>query len=263
MSALDGTPIVLLHALPLDSSMWRAQTRALAARGHTVLALDQRGFGQEPLGSAPPSLEVVADDLAAALDRRGIGHVVLVGCSMGGYTSMAFLRRHPRRVRALALLSTRATADSSEAAARRRLFAHGIRDTATRGGLVEATTPALLGATSRDRHPARLAEVLASARAADPEAVAWAQEAIAARPDSLDTLRATDVPALVVVGDEDELVFVAEAEAAANALPHGRLVVLPGVGHLPPLEAPDPVSELLTALHDDATAVPGTISEGR
>ncbi|MFJ4623822.1 alpha/beta fold hydrolase [Streptomyces sp. NPDC088812] len=263
MSATDGTPIVLLHALPLDSSMWRAQTRALAARGHTVLALDQRGFGQEPLGSASPSLDVVADDLAAALDRRGIEHVVLVGCSMGGYTTMAFLRRHPGRVRALALLSTRATADSPEASARRRSFADGIRNTATRDRLVEATTPALLGATSRDRRPATLAEVLATAGAADPEAVAWAQEAIAARRDSLDVLQATDVPALVVVGDEDELVSVAEGRTAADALPRGKLVVLPGVGHLPPLEAPDPTTDLLTALHDDAAAMLRTAREGR
>ncbi|MFJ4840103.1 alpha/beta fold hydrolase [Streptomyces sp. NPDC088746] len=263
MSPSGGTPIVLLHALPLDSSMWRAQTQALTARGHTVLALDQRGFGQEPLGSSPPSLDVVADDLAAALDRRGIGHVVLAGCSMGGYAAMAFLRRHPGRVRALALLSARATADSPEAASRRRAFADGMEGDATRDRLVEATTPALLGATSRGRHPTMLAGLLATARTAGPEAVAWAQRAIASRPDSLEVLRATDVPALVVVGDEDELVSVAEGRAAAEALPRGTLVVLPGAGHLPPLEAPGPTTELLAALHEDAAAVPRTAGGGR
>ncbi|MFF5532343.1 alpha/beta fold hydrolase [Streptomyces cinerochromogenes] len=258
MTAADRTPFVLLHALPLDSAMWRAQARELTALGHRVLAVDQRGFGRAPLGSAPPSLDLAADDLAAALDRQGIDRVVLAGCSMGGYTALAFLRRHPGRVRALALLSTRAAADTAEAAARRAGFARAMRDPAARGRLVEATTPALLGATSRTRRPALLRDLLATVRAADPESVAWAQEAIAARPDGLDVLRATDVPALVVAGAEDELVSAAEARATADALPRGRLVVLPGVGHLPPLEAPGEVTRLLTALHRDATAVART-----
>ncbi|MFD8966685.1 alpha/beta fold hydrolase [Streptomyces sp. NPDC059568] len=261
-----GAPVVLLHALPLDSSMWRAQAGALGALGHTVLAVDQRGFGRTPLGAsaAPPSLDAVADDLADTLDRLGIDRAVLAGCSMGGYTAMAFLRRHPGRTSGLALFSTRAEADTPEAAARRRAFAGlMIGDEAARDRVVEATTPALLGATTRDVRPATTAEVLAVARAADPASVAWAQQAIAARPDSLDVLRATDVPALAVVGEEDELVAVEEARTMADALPRGRLVTLPGVGHLPPLEAPDRTVQLLAGLLDDVAATALAAKEGR
>ncbi|MFE1958240.1 alpha/beta fold hydrolase [Streptomyces sp. NPDC059479] len=267
MTAIDGVPVpvVLLHALPLDSSMWRAQAGALGALGHTVLAVDQRGFGRTPLGAsaAPPSLDAVADDLADTLDRLGIDRAVLAGCSMGGYTAMAFLRRHPGRTSGLALFSTRAEADTPEAAARRRAFAGLIGDEATRDRVVEATTPALLGATTRAVRPATTAEVLAVARAADPASVAWAQRAIATRPDSLDILRATDVPALAVVGEEDELVAVEEVRAMADALPRGRLVTLPGVGHLPPLEAPDRTVQLLAGLLDDVAATALAAKEGR
>ncbi|MFJ7125783.1 alpha/beta fold hydrolase [Streptomyces sp. NPDC098101] len=246
-------PVVLLHALPLGSAMWRTQAEALRARGHTVLTPDQRGFGTVPLGTEPPSLDTVADDLAALLDEHGIREVALAGCSMGGYTAMAFLRRHPGRVRALALFATRAAADTPETAAERRRFADLMLDGTLRDQVVGRTTPSLLGSGTRARRPDLVEEVLAMATAAAPEAVAWAQRAIAARPDSTSVLRATDVPALVVTGAEDELVGAREAASTCDALPRGRLVTVPDAGHLQPLEAPDRVTGLLTALLDDAT----------
>jgi pimeloyl-ACP methyl ester carboxylesterase len=248
MTAVGDVPLVLLHALPLNSSMWRRQVADLGVRGRRMLAVDQRGFGREPLGHEPPSLDVVADDLAARLDRLGVPQVVLAGCSMGGYAALAFLRRYSGRVRALALLSSRAEADTVEAAAPRRAVARAVRADPDR--LVAASVPALLGRASRARAPELLDELLTTAKAADPESIAWAQEAIAARPDSLDVLCGSDVPALVVAGAQDELVSVAEARRAAEALPRGRLVVLPGVGHLPPLEDPATVSRLLASLTD-------------
>ncbi|WP_371582157.1 alpha/beta fold hydrolase [Streptomyces sp. NBC_01314] len=93
------------------------------------------------------------------------------------------------------------------------------------------------------------------ARAAPPKALAWAQRAIARRPDSMDVLRATDIPAVVVTGAEDLLVGAEEATRTAAALRQGRLVVLPEVGHLQPLEAPERINTILSALLDDvATA---------
>ncbi|MEJ8642023.1 alpha/beta fold hydrolase [Streptomyces sp. MS1.HAVA.3] len=104
---------------------------------------DQRGFGRVPLplGSEPPSLDLVADDLARTLDGHGIGRFLLVGSSMGAYTAMAFLRRHPGRATGLALLSARATADDPEARAQRLGFAEAIGDDRARERLIARTTP--------------------------------------------------------------------------------------------------------------------------
>ncbi|WP_073762299.1 alpha/beta fold hydrolase [Streptomyces sp. CB02923] len=257
MTAARPMPVVLLHALALDSSMWSAQAAALRRRGHHVLVPDQRGFGRSPLGGtgAPshthahpaPSLDVVADDLARLLDEQGVDRFGLAGCSMGGYVAMAFLRRHPGRVRALALLSTKAGPDPDAARADREKFARLVTDPGTGPGLVEATTPLLVGATSRGRS-GLVARLLSDARAAPPASLAWAQRAIAARPDSLPLLRSTDIPALVIAGAEDELVPLPEARSMARALPQGRLLTVPEAGHLPPLEAPEVISEALAAL---------------
>lgn len=251
-----NVPVVLLHALATTSAMWCAQTDALRRLGHPVLAPDLRGHGSTPLGTAEPSLDVLADDLARALDRHGFGRAVLAGSSMGGYVALAFLRRHPERVSGLALLGTRATADEPGTAAARLAFAARIGDPALRPGLLAATTPRLVGATTRATRHAVLAEVTAMADAADPAGVAWAQRAIAARPDSVALLRSVSVPAVVIAGAEDELVAISEAELMAAALPGGRLVVVPGAGHLTPVEARCAVMAALTDLIARAAARP-------
>lgn len=242
------TPVVLLHALATDASMWDAQRRALESHGHPVLAPHQRGFGGIPLGDAPPLLDVVADDLARQLDERGIHRAVLAGSSMGGYVAMTFLRRHPGRTLGLALLSARAGADSAEARAEREKFASALADPALAPGVIAATAPLLVGATTRSRRPAALDRVRALAAAAPAASLAWSQRAVAARPDSSDVLRATDVPAVVVAGDEDGLITLDESRGTALLLPRGRLVTLPGAGHLQPMETPEAVTDILTEL---------------
>lgn len=249
------TALVLLHALPFDPTMWCRQIGELSARGHLVVAPYQRGFGHVPLGSAGPSLDVVADDLAGLLDRRGIGRAVLVGLSLGGYVAMAFLRRHPARVAGLALASTRATADDPGDRARREHFATRIVDARSREALLSVTTPSLVGVTTRTHRPAVMAFVEAAVRAAPPESVAWTQRAIARRPDNCDLLRRADVPAVVVAGAEDELVAPGESAALARLLPRGRLVTIEGAGHLTALEDPAAFSEAVSALVDEVRPV--------
>lgn len=241
-------PVVLLHALSLHATMWQGQVGALRALGHPVLTPDQRGFGAAPLGDAAPSLDVVAEDLARTLDERGLDQVVLAGSSMGGYTAMAFLRRFPDRVAGLALLSARAIADSAQAAAQRLAFARLVRDEQQGPALVERTTPLLVGDTTRRRRPEILARILADARAADPATLAWAQQAIAARPDSTDVLRAARIPAVVIAGAEDELVSGADSRQVADTLPQARLITIPGAGHLQPVETPEAVTAALLDL---------------
>jgi pimeloyl-ACP methyl ester carboxylesterase len=215
-----------------------------------VLAFDYRGFGRSPLGDAAPSLDVIADDLVRALDARKLDRIVLVGSSMGGYVAMAFLRRHPDRVAGLALLAARATADAPAAGTCRETFTT-ILDHRSRGALIAETTAALVGATTRRQRPAVLARVLEDAATADPRAVAWAERAIAARPDSVDVLRTARVPAIVIAGDEDQLVRLEESQLAASALPRGRLIRIPDAGHLSPLETPEVVTSALVELLRD------------
>jgi pimeloyl-ACP methyl ester carboxylesterase len=210
-----------------------------------IVAPDLRGFGHSVLGTDPPSLDVMADDVAAMLSGLALDRVVLGGLSMGGYVAMAFLRRHPGRVDGLMLIDTKATADPPAVADGRRSMAERLRGEESTEALVELVLPKLLGRTTTESRPEVAARVLEMVRSADPSASAWAQLAMADRPDSLELLRDVDVPALVVIGDEDQLASLDDGRAMADALPLGRMETLERCGHLSALETPGPLSAIL------------------
>jgi pimeloyl-ACP methyl ester carboxylesterase len=238
IEAGQGPALVLLHAFPLNASMWAAQREAFAAT-HRVICPDQRGFGGTMLGYDPPSLDDVADDVAAMLDARKVETCVLGGLSMGGYVAMAFLRRHAARVSALVLADTKAAADTEEAVANRLRIADAVVEAGGAGPLLDEVLPTLVGTTTKERRALVHGRVKALVERAPAYAVAWAQRAMAARPDSLETLRAVAVPALVLRGEEDELSSAADADAMVAAVAGARLVTIPGSGHLTAVETPD------------------------
>lgn len=220
---MDHLPLFLLHAFPLDSRMWDGVRDVL-----DPVTPDLRGRDREP------DLGVFADDVLRELDARGLDRVVLGGCSMGGYVAMALLRRDPSRVAGLVFADTRFTADGDEARANRlvmadRVLAEGVE------WVPDVVLGGLLGAAPVDGVVERVRELIL---AQDPADVAWAQRAMAARPDSREVLAGVDVPALVLVGAQDTLTPPTAARELADVLPRASYVELPGAGHLTPVEVP-------------------------
>jgi pimeloyl-ACP methyl ester carboxylesterase len=169
---------------------------------------------------------------------------------MGGYTTLAFLRRCPHRVRGLVLIDTKASADTAEAATGRRAMADRLEDEQSAQVLVEQVYPRLLGATTFEQQPAVADQLRLRVAAAPPWSAAWAQRAMAARRDCVDVLRTYSRPTLIVVGEEDVLSPPSDARVMADALASPTaaevsLSVIPGVGHLTPLEAPGNVASAI------------------
>ncbi|MEO3855287.1 alpha/beta hydrolase [Acrocarpospora sp. B8E8] len=230
----QGIPLVLLHAFPFSSAMWLGQREGLASRCR-VITPDMRGFGGSQLGDDDPSMDVMADDVAELLDGEGIERAVIGGQSMGGYVTMAFCRRHPDRVQAVILADTKAAPDTLEAAANRERAAQRVLS----GGDLTDTVPNLVGPTTLADRAMVLGRVRGLVQSAPPAAVAWALRAMATRPDSFDTLRALKIPALILVGEEDELTPLTDAKAMTEATPDAHLEVLPNAGHLSAIETPE------------------------
>jgi len=233
----DGRALVLLHAFPLSSAMWLDQREALSCCCRVVTP-DLRGFGGSELGEDEPSLDAVADDVAALLDRLELDGVVLGGLSMGGYVVMAFLRRHGQRVAGIVLADTKAAIDSAQGRATRERIAAAVLADPASTALVDEVLPTLLAASTLAGRPLIYGRIRALVQSAPPAAVAWALRAMAARPDSFGTLRGCPVPALVVVGEQDRRAPPSDAQAMADALPDAILVRIPEVGHLSAVEDP-------------------------
>lgn len=227
------TPIVFLHAFPLNAAMWARQVEALAPR--RALAPHFPGFGGRPHGEA--DLDAFARAVLDDMDQAGFGEAVVVGLSMGGYAAFRLQALAPDRVVGMVLADTRAGADDEAGRAKRADQAARARREGV-GWMADALLPALLGETTRRDRPGVVARVRGLIGQADPEGVARALEAMRERPDSTPHLREIQVPVLVVVGEEDTLTPPSESRRIAEGVPDGRLVVLPGAGHLANLEAP-------------------------
>jgi pimeloyl-ACP methyl ester carboxylesterase len=241
-----GAPLVLLHAFPLAKEMWRPQEEALRSLVR-VIAPDLRGFGGTSGFTDAPSVETMADDIAALLGKLGISEpVVLCGLSMGGYVALAFARRYADRLRGLVLADTRADPDSPEArVSRDKLISFAQANPSS--AVLDQMIPRLLGQTTQFRRSAVVETVRWIGTVQKSEGIVGAIRALRDRPDSTPTLGQIEVPTLVLVGSEDILTPPNLAETMAQSIPNARLVTIERAGHLSNLEQ----AELFTnALRD-------------
>ena len=242
-----GVPLVLLHGFPLDHRMWASMAAALPA-GSRVIAVDLPGHGHSDLGHLPASLDATADAVHATLRAQGEGHAVVVGLSMGGYVALAMAERHPGFVRGLGLVDTKSTADDDAAREGRLKVAAAVEETQTLDAVMGMPAK-LLGPTSERERRSLYPTVYDWIRSQAVSGVAWAQRAMAARPDRTDVLRSFDGPVAVVVGDEDQLSTVDDARHMVGAARAATLTVVPDAAHLSAVEEPAAVAQAVADLH--------------
>ncbi|MBW7932213.1 MAG: alpha/beta fold hydrolase [Gemmatimonadaceae bacterium] len=246
-----GLPVLFLHGFPHNRSLWGPQLGALAAPARTI-AMDLRGFG-ESAAEGPGSVDAYADDAAALLDTLGIDRAVIAGLSMGGYTTLAFWRRHRERVRALVLCDTRATADT-EASQQARRDMQTLANAKGSMAVANQMITGMVGRTTRDKNPELVDELHRMMSLAPVKGIVDALDALRTRPDSTPTLATIDVPTLIVVGDEDVLTPVKDAEAMHGAIPGSRLAVIAGAGHVSNMERPAAFNHVLSEFLVSLTA---------
>jgi len=244
----DGPPVVLLHPFPANHEFWLPVAELLATRYRIVLP-DLRGHGESGVGQRPATMEKHAGDIARVMDDAEVGRAPLVGVSIGGYALFEFWRKHRGRVAALGLCNTKAQADGPEARAGRLQAANDVLERGTEP-FFESMIPRLLGKTTREMRPDLVDGALRMMREMSPEDVAQVQRGMAARPDSIETLKTINVPALLVTGDEDAMTGVNEAELMRQHISGSQLRVIPKAGHYSLWEQPEAVGKLLRQFLD-------------
>ena len=239
-----GMPLVLLHAFPLDHSMWGAQIERFASQAQ-VIAPDLRGFGSSGVTAGTVTMEQMADDLAAILDQLAVTEpVVLCGLSMGGYVAFQFARKYPQRLRALVLSNTRSAADTPE---NRQLRLNMVQQVLEVGPapVAESMLQRSFSTESLTRIPGAVEFVRERIMLTAPEGIAAALRGLAERPDVTGLLSRLSVPTLVIAASDDVITPASEMREMAAGIANSEFVVLPGVGHLSALEAPVEFNALL------------------
>jgi 3-oxoadipate enol-lactonase len=238
----DGPAVVLIMGLGYPGAMWWRQVPALAQR-YRVIIIDNRGAGHTgDVVGAPYTIETMAADVGAVLDAAGVAEAHVVGISMGGLIAQELAFSQPEKVRSLALLATHAGLSTAvldpDAIAMLQARASMTADEAAEASIpfnYDKDTPrALVEEDWAVRLP--LACTVAGYVAQATGGVAWT---------SVDRLPDLDKPTLVLHGEGDRLVPLANGEQIAKAVPGAQLTVLPGANHILTTDKADEVNEIL------------------
>jgi pimeloyl-ACP methyl ester carboxylesterase len=244
----DGSPVVLLHPFPVHHEFWLPVAEALSTR-YRILLPDLRGHGDSGIGEGPATMEKHAADIARVMDDADVGRAPLIGVSIGGYALFEFWRKHRGRIAALGLCNTKAPADGPEARAGRLQAANDVLDRGT-DPFFEGMIQKVLAKTTRETRPDLVDGALRMMNQMSPEDVAQVQRGMAARPDSVETLKTISVPTLLITGDEDNMTGVNEAELMRQHINGSQLKVIPKAGHYSPWEQPEEASRMLRQFLD-------------
>ncbi|MFQ5490761.1 MAG: alpha/beta fold hydrolase, partial [Phycisphaerae bacterium] len=234
------------HGFPLSGLLWAHLPEALADR-YRLIVPDLHGLGRSSV-TDEVTMAGFADDLSGLLDQLDQAEpVVVMGLSMGGYIAFEFFRRHQRRVRALILADTRAEPDAPEAARQRSETAQKVLAEGS-GVVADAMAGKLFGPGASTELREQWRQIMASS---DRQGVAAALRAMRDRADSRPTLGDIDVPTLVVVGQDDALTPLACAETIHRGIRGSRLEVVPGAGHMTPVEQPEQFRQIVGGFLDE------------
>ncbi|CAB3625328.1 (E)-2-((N-methylformamido)methylene)succinate hydrolase [Achromobacter mucicolens] len=238
-----GEPLVLLHGVGLDHTLWD-DLAPLLEPDFDVLRYDLLGHGAARALRGPADIHDFIAQLDAELDRAGWQHATVLGYSMGGLIAGAYAAARPERVSRLVLLNTvfRRT-DEEAVAVRARLDAAATQDpeAAAKVSLTRWFTPAFQAA-----HPARVAQIEQRLLGNDRQSFLSAY-ALFALGDPLLAQAAPDIacPVLVMTGEHDVGSNPRMTRDLARALPRACARVAPGQRHMLPVEEPGTVAAAL------------------
>ncbi|WP_433185273.1 alpha/beta fold hydrolase [Actinoallomurus sp. CA-150999] len=231
-------PVLLLHSLGLDHTMWRSCAPYLAAE-RRLITVDLPSHGRSPADADTGA------GLLALLDDAGAARAHVVGVSLGGNEALALAARAPERVRSVTASGSFAFLDETVRAAR-------LDATVTRAAelgmsaFADAYIAGTLSAEARQKDGHRLREVLAGT---PPEAYAAAARRCFAT-DLRPLLPAVHCPVLLLVGEHDTRTPRSSAEGIAAGLAHAEIQEIPGAGHLANVDEPQHFATALRAFWD-------------
>lgn len=238
-TAGEGPAVLFVHGWALDLDMWTPQFAALAGR-YRLIAFDRRGFG---LSTGTPRIEDDLADIEGLLATLGVDRVAVVGMSQGARVALRWAIENPARTTSVVLdgpprdllASGREQGEITLAAYRELVRNRGIE--AFRKEWLDHPLMQL------HTHDARTRALVREMVARYPGHDLLADDSPVAHVGDLHGL---DVPVLIVNGEYDSDTRIGAGAELARALPHARLVVIPGAGHLSNLDNPAAYNKVLS-----------------
>jgi 2-hydroxy-6-oxonona-2,4-dienedioate hydrolase len=232
VDAGSGAPLILVHGLADDASIWDSVIPSLSAR-FRIIALDQIGFGHSDKPLLNYRVSTFVDFLDGFLTELKIERVSLIGNSLGGWVAAAFALAHPARVDRLVLCDAVGYAALAQAMDPRALSALRL---ASREDIQYLGT-----LTFRDKRFYQDVDAIFRQRvtAGDSYTVGQFLDSMVRGDDMLDNrLSMINRPTLVIWGREDKLIPLSFGERLHHEIANSQLRIIENCGHIPQLECP-------------------------
>jgi 3-oxoadipate enol-lactonase len=236
----SATPIVFLHGVGSDKSVWHPQLEHFRATRRAV-AFDYPGYGDSDPAPEGTTRDDYASAIISAMDALGLGRAHVCGLSLGGVVAIAMHHAAPERCASLILADTFAAHPDGRAIYERSLAgSHDLPATA------EARVDVLI---AQPADPEVRREVVETMSRIDPAAYRIGAEAVGLA-DQRDRASAIRVPTLVIVGDQDSITPVDLSNHLVDLIPNAHMQVIAGAGHLTNLERPGEFNRIVERFID-------------
>ena len=230
------TPVIFLHGIGGAAKSWSPQIASFASAGYQPVALDLLGYGaREPVEAM--SFEALAEDIEFTLSQNALERPVLVGHSMGGMVVQTLLRRRPDGYAAAVLSCTSPAFGNPSGDFQKTFVAERLAPLDAGKTMAEIAPGAAAGIMGPNADPAGRA-LFAEQYALVPAATYRAAVKCLVTFDERANLSNIKVPVLCLACEHDRQAPAPMVEKMASKIPGARYVYLPGLGHMPNLEAP-------------------------
>jgi pimeloyl-ACP methyl ester carboxylesterase len=223
---LQNNATILIHGYAFDHRIW--YPLELAFEGHRVTYLSLPGFNLEPV-IEPYTIAELAKKYWAHLDDIKREQVNLVGHSMGGYVCVEMMAQQPSRVSSLTLVHSHVFEDSPQ---KKEGRSDAMNDIITNGREGFATKLITSLFADADKSSSLVKKLIRRGLQYDDNAWFFGMQAMRSRRDHTETLKAAQVPVLMLMGEADKSVPVELALKQASLADRTSIHIYPGVGHL-------------------------------
>jgi pimeloyl-ACP methyl ester carboxylesterase len=245
----NGKPVMLVHGFGETGNVWKAQVEFLKPK-YQLIVPDLPGSGQSEMID-DMSMEGMAEVLKTILDTesskaspfRG-GLVGLIGHSMGGYITLAFVEKYEGLLSSFGLFHSSAFADTEEKKATRR---KGIEFIKEHGAFefLKTATPNLFSQQTKDEMPGLIGEFVESLNNFSPESLVSYYESMIKRPDRTAILKKTKMPVLFILGEFDNAIPLQDGLKQCHLPEQATINILHRSGHMGMMEETDKSNRLL------------------
>jgi pimeloyl-ACP methyl ester carboxylesterase len=239
----EGMPLLFVHSFGVDGNTWQNQIDYFKDK-YKLIIPDLPGSGKSVMDHEPWTIDRFADILKLIFDEESIEDCTMIGHSIGGYITLAFEDKFPGYLSGFGLFHSTAFADSEEKKQQRIRGIEFIKEYGPQLFLKQ-TLPGLFTEQFRKQNAAVISALLEAAKSFSAESLIAYYEAMMNRPDRSDVLKQSVKPVLLIMGEEDKAVPLADSLQQCSFAERSLIKILPQVVHMGMLEAKDECNKTL------------------